>query len=112
MSEFINYGLAIIFFVLVVLAFGLMVSDSKEKRSYGLFVVSVMLFAYTIYIDPMMRHNDANKNIDLFKHQKNIECFSTWEKYLVSQKDWKLEGFYFIKKDGGLTIRADKCKEK
>ena len=112
MSEFINYGLAIIFFVLVLLAFGLLISDSKEERSYGLFVVPVMLFVFTIYIDPTVRHNDANKNIDLFKHQKNIECSTTWEKYLVNQKDWKLEGFYFIKNDGGLTIRADKCMEK
>ncbi len=112
MSEFINYGLAIIFFVLVLFVFVLMVLETKEKRSYGLLVVSILLFVFTIYIDPMMRHNDANKNIDLFKHQKNIECSSTWEKYLVSQKDWKLEGFYFIKNDGGLTIRADKCKEK
>lgn len=70
-----------------------------------------------IYIEPMTRYNDANKNIELFKQQKNIECFSTTglfssQKYLVTQKDWKLEGYYFIKNDGGLTIRADKCMEK
>ncbi len=117
MSEFINYGLATIFFILVVFVLMLMIFESKEERSYGLVVASLLLFIITVFIDPMMSYNDANKNIDLFQHQKSLECFSSTgsisnEKYLINQKDWELKDFYFIRENSGLMIRADKCEEK
>ena len=117
MSEFINYPLATIFFILVVFVLMLMIDEPKEKRSYGLIVASLLLFIIAVFIDPMMSYNDANKNIDLFKHQKSLECFSSTgsisnEKYLINQKDWELKDFYFIRENSGLMIRADKCEEK
>jgi len=117
MSEFINYPLATIFFILVVFVLMLMIFEAKKERSYGLVVASLLLFIIAVFIDPMMSYNDANKNIDLFKHQKSLECFSSTgsisnEKYLINQKDWELKDFYFIRENSGLMIRADKCEEK
>lgn len=115
MSEFINYWFMGLTFVLLVFAILLIILEPKGDKSFGLLFIILVLFVISAYIDPLQKYNNANKNIDIYKHQKDLECKSSTQifssqKYLINENNWKLKEFYFTNKDG-LIIRADNCKE-
>ena len=115
MSEFIDYALSSYTLILFLIALGLIFSNKKKSRSYTFIVFVGLIFFITIIVLPMYQQNLAEENIASFKAGNDLECWSDTalfgsQKYLVNNKNSKLDGYNFIKESDGLMIRADVCE--
>ena len=85
--------------------------DSENRRPYLLSVIGTVI----AFLMPMQqgysRFNEIKENTDAFKKERELECRSSMNNYLVSkERGWKLKKDIFIKND--LFIRADYCRIK
>ena len=101
---------------LVVLVALISLDKKKEKRKYTFLTFTLLLFTYTFTLFPYIQYRYAIDSIRIFNNGKSLECisnqnnFGSTEKFLVSNKNWKVKEYEFVR-DDGLMVMAHKCEE-
>jgi len=115
MFQFFDIKLTIITSLVVLVAL-ISLDKKKEKRKYTFLTFTLLLFTYTFTLFPYIQYRYAIDNIRIFNNGKSLECisnqnnFGSTEKFLVSNKNWKVKEYEFVREDG-LMVMAHKCEE-
>jgi len=111
MFEFINYGEILL--TLAVFLIAVYLERGSKKKSYLIIIITGLIFLYTLFGMPMIQKNKAIENIALFKNSSSLSCISGFlvfsSTFTINDKQWNLEGNYYINKQTQESIRADKC---
>ena len=112
MFDFINYGESILTLVVFLLALYLN-KGSKNKMDF-LSIITGIIFLYTLIGLPIVQKGKAEESISSYKKGSSLSCMSGFlvfsSTFLVEEKQWDLNGNYFINKQTKDNIRVDKCK--
>jgi len=111
MFEFINYGeilLTLVFFVIAIY-----LEKGSKKKSYLIIIITGLMFLYTLFGMPITQKNKSDESIALFKNGSSLSCTSGFlvfsSTFTINDKQWNLEGNYYINKQTQENIRTDKC---
>jgi len=111
MFEFINYGeilLTLAFFII-----SLYLEKGSKKKSYFLIIITGLIFLYTLFGMPIIQKNNAKESADSYKKGSSLSCTSGFlvfsSTFAINNKQWNLEGNYFLNKKTHEKIRIDKC---
>ena len=115
MFQFFELPITFLSFFMIIAAYGLL-NKEREKRDYTFFYITILFFISTFTVYPYIQYNSALDNIRIFNNGKSLECisnqnnFGSTEKFLVSNKNWKVKEYEFVR-DDGLMVMAHKCEE-
>ena len=111
MFDFINYGGSIL--TLIVFLIAIYLERGSKKKSYFFIIITGLMFLYTLFGMPITQKNKADENIASYKNGSLLSCISGFlvfsSTFTIDEKQWDLEGNYFINKQTKESIRIDKC---
>jgi len=111
MFEFINY--VEILLTLAVFLIAVYLEKGSRKKSYLIIIITGLMFLYTLFGMPITQKNKADENIASYKNGTSLSCTSGFlvfsSTFTIDEKQWDLEGNYFINKQTKESIRIDKC---
>jgi len=115
MFEFVHWGFVVITLFLLIVGYGLLANEEKDKKSYFFFGATIAMFLFVLFVFPYFEKEKANENIERFQKGEMIECTSSngalnrGETYLVKNDKWEQHQYSFVKKDTRLVIKANRC---
>jgi len=112
MFEFINYGEILL--TLAVFLIAVYLEKGSKKKSYFFIIITGLIFLYTLVGMPIIEKNKSIGNISSYKNGSSLSCTSGFlvfsSTFTINDKQWDLEGNYFINKKTKESIRTDKCE--
>lgn len=113
MFDFINYGESILTFIVFLVA--LYLNKGSKKKIDLLSIITALIFLYTLFGLPITQKSKAEQNISAYKNGSSLSCMSGFlvfsKDYTVNEKEWDLDGNYFVNKQTKESLRADKCAQ-